>query len=377
MAKKTKKKEKYITERISKAGSVSYEICIRKNEQVFRKSIPVSDFDSPKQAFEYAVQLRDEKLVEISKGYTVSHTPTVRELYEATFDLFPVRMKTKIKHSYFFKYGIEKYADTPIDKLTPADVQMSINDYAKSHTHRQTIGLLAIWRRIFKACAMKRINIIDCTVLVKMPECAEEHPKKKDITEEDLEAFLDALLAYNTASKIGFYENRIVYYAIRVMQYCGLRPAETFALMKEDIHLLEGYISITKAAHSTQDSMLEIGKTKTKKSVRNVPIPSALKPYLTEALEFSKYDILFADYHGNLFSIDRINVLVCNIRKKAKVQFNLYMLRHQFSTDMMTQGIAPNIIRDLMGHESASMSLDYANSNEADRIEAINNRHFS
>jgi len=51
------------------------------------------------------------------------------------------------------------------------------------------------------------------------------------------------------------------------------------------------------------------------------------------------------------------------------------MLRHQFSTDLHNAGINPAVIRDLMGHESATMSLDYAVSDEKDRIKAINQRN--
>ena len=53
------------------------------------------------------------------------------------------------------------------------------------------------------------------------------------------------------------------------------------------------------------------------------------------------------------------------------------MLRHQLSTDLFSNGTPANVIRDIMGHESASMSLDYAVSNEKDRIKAMNNRMVS
>ena len=163
-----------------------------------------------------------------------------------------------------------------------------------------------------------------------------------------------------------------VYYAIQIMRYTGLRPAECFALRREDIDMLGGLISVNKAVHSTHDSMNDIGATKTEKSRRAVPIASALRPILRDCLAWSRHDFILADYHGNLFNIDDIGTLIRNVRQKCKVQFNLYMLRHQFSTDLLSSGIAPNVVRDLMGHESASMSLDYAVSNAADRAGAVN-----
>lgn len=379
MPKKSKKKEKYITLRTSKAGTQSYEICIRKNDQVYRKSIKIDDFETPSQALQFACQLRDETLVKISQGYTVSGFPTVRELYEMTFTYYRVSLKTRQKHDYAFKLAISDHADKTIDKITSADILLSLNEYGKTHTSKETSRVMTVWKRIYDVAALKNINIINRTAGIKTNDikCKQIQPRKKDISPADLETFCDALLEYNNASVVGGYRSKAIYYGIRIMQYCGLRPAETFALLKSDIHLTEGYISITKASHSTENSRLEISNTKTQKSIRDVPIPSALKPILVECLGWSRNEILLSDYHGNLMDIDDIGTLVRNVRLKAKVDFNLYMLRHQFSTDLMTQGIAPNIVRDLMGHESSTMSLDYATSRSEDREKAINARKFS
>ena len=377
--KKIKKSEKYIREVVRESNKHYLRIEIRAYEQTFRKTIAVSDFDTPKQAMEFAKQLRDETLQKMRAGYTVSGFKTVRELYDRTFVLLPVRLKTKQKHDYFFKYGIEKWADVEIDKITSGDVQESLNDYALTHTRRQVNGLLAVWRRIFKACAMDNINVIDRTVAVIVPAGIQGKKRKKEISADELEIFCDALLAYNAASKIGSYYCTAVYYAIQIMKYCGLRPAEAFALLKSDINLAAGYISIDKAARSTYISILEISDTKTEKSVRRVPIPADLRPILEECLAWSMHDIMLADYFGNLLSIDDVDTLIRNIRTKKcpDIDFTLYMLRHQFSTDLHNAGVTPNVIRDLMGHESATQSLDYAVSNEADRLEAINSRRFS
>ena len=181
---------------------------------------------------------------------------------------------------------------------------------------------------------MQNINVIDRTVVVMIPECLQGTPRKKEISEQDLRTFCETLLNYNRGSRSGSYRSKAIYYAIQIMYYCGLRPAETFALLKSDIHLIEGYISISKAAHSTVDNILEIGAPKTKRSVRNVPIPEQLRPILEECLIWSRNDVLLSDYAGKLMDIDAIDTLVSNVAKKAKVKFNLYMLRHQFSTDL-------------------------------------------
>ena len=377
MAKKSKRKEKYITERVSKAGTHSYEICIRKDGQTYRKSVRISDFSTPSEALKFACQLRDETLTKISRNYTVSNFPTISELYEDTFSLFPVSLKTKKKHGYFYKYGISEYGSMTIDKVKPSHIQESINQYAKTQTKRQVNGLLAVWRRIYKGAALRNINIYDATIAVKLPVCAAETHRKKEINSSDLEQFLSVLWDYNAESVKGSYRSHAIYYGIRIMQFTGLRPPECFCLLRSEIHLIEGYISVTKASRSTEDSWLDISRTKTEQSIRNVPIPNELRPILKECLEWSRNEILLASYNGNLLDIDDIGTLVRNVRKQAKVDFTLYQLRHQFASDLLRSGASLPALRDLMGHASGSMSLDYAVSNEKERLEAVSNRKFS
>lgn len=380
MAKKYFKKcPEYICERISKAGTHSLQINIRhKSGKTFRKSIRIDEFSTPKEAMDFAKKLKNDVLQKMDTGYTVKTPTTVKELFDKSFELLPVRIKTKDRHSAFYNKGIAKYGNVRITDIKRADVQASINEYACTHTKRQTQGLLSIWRRIYDTCALLEISVIDRTKGVKIPECVEGKPRPKTISPEDLQIFLDALLDYNSASLTGSYYCHAIYYGIQIMRYCGLRPAETFGLLKDDINLITRTISINKAIHSTQESRLDFGKTKTEKSVRLVPIPDALFPILKECLEWSRNDILLADYQGNLIPIDDIDCTIAHIRKKRKTPyFTMYMLRHGFSTDMFAEGVNPAVIRDLMGHTSSTMSLDYAVSSEADRVTAINNRKFS
>lgn len=372
------KTEKYITERISKKGTHSLEICIRLDGQIFRKSIRIDDFGTPGAALAFAVKLRDETLVQIRSGKKVSEYPTVKRLYLESFEILPLSLKTRKRHDVYFRAVFEPYAETPINKITSADIQLSLNEYAKTHTSLETSKLMSVWRRIFKVCAMKDISVPDRSAAVTIPKGIQPAPRRsKEISLEDLETFCAALLAYNSASVKGSYDSTAVYYVIRIMQYTGIRPAEAFALRRSDIDMNRNTISINKAAHSTITELSEVSTTKTEQSVRAVPIPEDLKPYLIDLFAWSRHDYLLARYSGKLIEISWACTLIGNVRKKCGIDFNLYKLRHQFSSDLFSSGASPVVIRDLMGHESQSMSLDYAVSSESDRIQAVNDRNFS
>ena len=372
-----KKSEKYITERISRKGTHSLQVEIRKDGQTFRKSLQISDFPTPGAALAAAVALRDSVLHDLRIGKAKQDLNTVKQIYDRTFELFPVRMKTKERHDGFYRYGIAAYGDMPVNKLTSADIQTSLNKYGETHSKRACVGLLAVWRRIYAACALLDLPVTDRTVGVTVPEGIPVKHRQKDISLQDLETFLAALLEYNAASPSGSYNGQSLYYAIRVMQHTGIRPQECFALTRADIDLDKNRILINKSVRSTVTDLKAISNTKTEKSVRAVPVPYQLRPILTELLAWAKYDYLFARYDGSVPDIDSVDMMIRAVRQKCGGSFTLYQLRHQFSTDLLAAGTNPAVVRDLMGHESAGQSVDYATSKEKDREKAINDRKFS
>lgn len=374
------KKEKYIHVYKNGSGNKIIKILIQAYGQKYTKTLNLKNYQTEKEAILAAVEIRDKKLVEMKAGYTVSNFKTVKEIFLKSYDVLPVRKKTVDRHKHFYKIGIDKYSNYTIDKITPADIQESINTYSRNHTREQTSHLLAVWRRIYKTAVMLNINIPDRTIPVVIPECKKEEPRKKEISSEDLLLFLEALEEYNGGEIRAAYENKCLYYVIQVMRYTGIRPAEALALSRKDIYLTSersGYISINKAVHSTIESRNEIGTTKTAKSNRVVPVPADLVPILKECLIWSKYELIFSDYYGNIQSIDKVSDYIRRVARKAGIQFNLYMLRHQLSTDLFSTGINPAVIRDLLGHESIDMSLYYAVSKEEDKKEALEKRKFS
>ena len=367
------RREKYISLVTRKNGSQSFYILIRMNGQTFRKNINISEFPTKAAALDAAVLIRDEKIVELRSEKLQIRKDTLKEIYKKSYELIPVRYQTRQRHDIYFRHVLKPFEDTPLADITSADIQLTVNQYAETHTKYETGKMLAVWRRLYKTAAMMELNVPDKTAAVVLPEGVPGKKRNVELSLQDFNTFLDCLLNYNIASISGAYDAKAVRYALLVMLYCGLRPAETYALSRNDIDMVNGLIRINAAIGSDKKQYPVIASTKTEQSVRSVPIPKELKPVLEEALKWSKHEIIFSRYFGQLLTSSWVDTLKRNIiqTNKLNIDFRLYQLRHLFSTDLHRCGTNPAVIRDLMGHESASMSLDYAVSSPEERRKAV------
>lgn len=380
----------YIRERTLKSGKTALLIEIRAYGQTFRQSLKAEDFGGLSQCYKVAREIRNRKLVEMKENRYVQHTPTVGELYAEKFVIMKVRQATKRNNDILYRFGISDFEDVPIDRITTADIQKTVNKYSDTHTVDMTKKFLTIWRQIFQCAAMKGLPIPDRTlgVVVDPNHCIRGKHRSKSISKEDFDRFCDALLEYHEYEEIGRYRSKCIWFALHLMAYCGLQPAETYALTREDFHLDDPYpfISINKCI-GTDFYDPEDGKTithvprnaKTEFRDRNIPITRTCEDLCRELLEWAKYDTVLADYDGKVFSSEFVCTYILHVSQSCKIPFTQYMLRHNFSSDLFAQNTNPAVVRDLMGHSSRStaQTLDYAQTTEKDRQKAMEKRKMS
>lgn len=352
---------------------------IRRGNDYYRKSLPIDDYGTLARTLAAARKIRNEKLVEMDENKLIVHAPTVHELYMQKFQLMPLSIKTKEKHDSIYRDAIAEYENIPIDKVTAADVQRSLNKYAEKETRAQTARALSVWRQIYKTAYMLNYPVPNMTEAVMLPRCQPDKPVHDTaITHEDFTKFCNAVLSYNQYDEKGRYRSRMVWYLLQVMAYTGIRPAEALALTRNDFHFDEKpYIDINKACGSNQAKKRQIIHTKTRQSVRRVPMCASLVIICKSLLEFTSHEYVFSDYDGSLIEINWLSNYIRLISKKCGVPFNMYRLRHAFSADLFKDGTPAPVIRDLMGHASMNMSLQYAYSTDNDRQAAIENRKMA
>lgn len=372
------KKEKYIT----KDKGNYFRVRIRTPDGVFSKSVNIADYPSEAKALAAAKLIRDQALADRHANRLAAKSPTVESIYHKMHDMFGLSQKTIKRHDIMYRAAIAPYGSTEITDIKTSDVMDSITRYMENHSDQATDRVISLWSTIFETAQMLDIPVPNRAKAVKRTRPHSKVPNQHrnvTATDEDIEAFLDALANYGTYNDKGRYRARVYTMLCHLMLHTGCRPAEALALTRTDINLITNEISINKSVGSTHTaSGRTIRTTKTRQSRRVVPIASPLKDRLIEYLNNHNpnYDLLFCDERGTPIEIDWLSNYIRLVSKKANVHVTLYMFRHKFSTDLLK--IADlRTVQDLMGHESGSMTISYARSTQDERKTAIDSRKLS
>lgn len=329
----------------------------------FTATFKVHEFGSDQSALLACQKARNEALLDIQAGKLKTVYPTVKFLYDNKFKLMPLAVSTQAKQDSIFRQNVGDLADKTIDKISIADIQTCINKYAESHSDDSIHRFVSIWRQIYKVCQILEYPVADKTVALVIPK-SKVVTKKKDVmlSAGELQIILDDL------ASTGTHDDQCIWYMLNIMYYTGCRPAEVLALTASDVH--DTYISIEKQIGSTTKEKFQIVPTKTVGSHRRVPIAHDLEPILKNLINWSTTDLLLSDGTGKPLNVSAISDRINYISKKHGLNFFAYKLRHQMSTDLMHAGDSV-VARDLLGHSSFAMTLDYARSTDDQLYSAI------
>lgn len=274
-------------------------------------------------------------------------------------------------HSHLFNKFIP-YANFPLSEVTASDIQMTLNDMIETSSNDVIQRVMSIWRRIYQTALINDYVNKDITIKVIVPKSHLRHSKRSFTTsKQTLDIIINHLL---TASKPNKFDNMIVAKALLMLYFTGMRPCECFALNKSDIDLVKREISINKEIGSDLRENNVIRQCKTEQSNRIIPISNALYDIITDLIEAQPNEILFADHKGNYFNSTQVGNKIRYICKQHGIKFNMYQLRHQFSTDLITNNVDIRTVMELMGHNNTNMTIDYARSSSELKSDALNKR---
>ena len=360
------RQERYITQRFSN-GRYSFQVRIRTNDSDIVKTFAEKDYPNAKTAFETAVQFRDKTLYEIIQGTTMrSSNVTVGDMFQKFLETTPLSYQTKRKHKLLYdKYVTHK--DVKMQKLTRADIVEDLNRMVDVASDWTISKVLTIWKNdIVLTALMDDIIYRDLTLGVKKPD---SHLVTVSKTHEVDRETLDRVEKLIIGSVQEPYNARIINFLLEILYYTGMRPAEALALTKQDIH--DGFIFITKELGSNQEEDHVIRRCKTKDSVRSIPIHPKLKPIIEDLLDYAERDQLFLKWDCHYMDSTWVGNIIRRLCKKEGIEFNMYRLRHNMATNLVTRNVDQKTTIELLGHSNYDMSLYYASSNDELKEDAI------
>jgi integrase len=151
----------------------------------------------------------------------------------------------------------------------------------------------------------------------------------------------------------------------------GIRRGELLALQWQDINFDEGSLHVCRTMNRIEGKGIMVSEPKTAKSRRKIMLPhlviEALKQHRVRQLEarlkagaaWKERDLVFCNASGNF--LDPANVLRMFgklLRDAGLPHMRFHDLRHSAATILLTMGVHPKIVQELLGHSQISMTMD-------------------
>lgn len=371
------KSERYITQREGKNGLWSFQVLIRTEGKTFTKTFNEKEYGSARVAFDLSLSYRNQKLEEIrNKTVFKSSKITVRELFEEYLQTTTDSYKTKTRQEGLFNNYVT-CKDVPIQDVTKAMIQKDLNALVEKCSDDTIMRVFYLWKNCIVGTALLNEYIIrDITLGIKKPASHLIQIKRGTTTDRETITKVEDIILNSGATK---YRKKMVVGLIEMLYYTGMRPGEAIVLRKDDIHFVsEGskydYISITKELGSNMEKLNVIRRCKTPTSIRNIPISPMLKPIINDLLNTTKSnEYIFVKEDGSWMTPTWVGNLIRYYLKRDNnnLEFNLYRLRHNMATELISNNVDSRTTMDILGHSSFNMSLYYANSSEEQKEKAL------
>lgn len=221
--------------------------------------------------------------------------------------------------------------------------------------------------RYAKSINKIKYNPVEGIIYPKNHEVIEE--KENYITEQDQKSLISAL------------EGDELRGIILIGLMCGLRLGEAMALQVQDINFNNMSINVTKSVkyvwtgeRNKEGKKIYENKVtipKTKKSIREVPLPSMLKPILKSLIKknmenklklgelYFDNNLIFCKENGDYIDNKKPNRHLKIALKKAEINSNIHYhsLRHIFITNCLSKDINPRTVMDWVGHSDIKMTM--------------------
>lgn len=151
----------------------------------------------------------------------------------------------------------------------------------------------------------------------------------------------------------------------------GLRQSEALALQWKDMDLDRGTLSVRRGLHRVPGEGLVFTEPKTDRSRRTIAVPAPLiealrkqrvaqnEERLVAGTEWDDWDLVFAQPNGRPLDKHSDYEAWIKLLNRAKVRhIRLHDGRHTAATLLLTAGVHPRVVMELLGHSQMRTTTD-------------------
>lgn len=258
---------------------------------------------------------------------------TIAKLFELWSDIKFEKVSHTMANSYKSAYEwIKDVHNAPISEVKPAVIESIIKACPRAYATKKNI--LVLFRQLFEYAIVNELWDRDYTQYIKL-EQTESLPDRPIFTASEISLLEEAV------------QNGVAYAdVILIAIFTGLRPAELLGLEKQNIHLEDQYLQVTKS--------------KTNSGLRPVPIADRILPLVEKRYNRSlKY---FVEKDGKAITYDHyfrqiFRPLMEHLGLNPK--HRPHDTRHTFATMLSNADANPVSIRKLCGHSSYTVTAKH------------------
>lgn len=265
-------------------------------------------------------------------------------------------MRTLQTISQIEKYPIGK---KNIDEITSEELQTFLN----SHENLSNSTLKKLYQQLnatFENAINRGYLTKNPMALVIKPESEKEDKEVRALTFDEQKAFTDYLMGRQIDNCK--YKNVFL-----IQMFMGLRIGEVLALTMSDIDLENRRINIKRTLTRDERGAVMMGKkTKTYSGKRSVPIQNFIYDFVIEQMNYAEMQpnneekLLFKPDYASYTDRGNVNSELKRIMKKyfGITDITTHSLRHTFGTRCIEAGMAPVVVKKLMGHKDIRVTLN-------------------
>ena len=230
--------------------------------------------------------------------------------------------------------------------LTPERLQLAYARLLERGLSARTVAQThMVVRRALKQAVLWRLLPYNPSDGVKAPRAA--RPEVRVLDEDEVRHLLAA--------------SDVEYRALwALLVTSGMRIGEALGLRWTDLDQARSMMTIRRAVQRQRAQGLVFVEPKTARSRRTVPVPAAVIEMLAARRGRTDADgLVFSRADGR--PLDPTWVSACFRRELDRLglpRVRLHDLRHTAATHLLTTGVHPKVVQDLLGHSTIAITLD-------------------